>query len=383
MSSDVATQSPPVYLTALTTMRGVAALWVVFFHMDVILFYRDFGHLMPLGDSGLVAKGYLWVDFFFLLSGFIIYHIYGGQFSRNVTGRTLVNFIWGRFSRIYPLHLFTLAVLIGFSSLLPLFLPSVVDDSWTLYFDTAALPSNLLLTNAMNQHSYLSWNIVSWSIGAEWWAYMGGMLLLVLLGRRSLVVTSGVMGLAAIFLVGLVYSRAEPTLDITFDRGFFRCLFDFTIGVGLYQFYRRSVAFAWLKKDTVFLGLFLAVVAHFHGNWHDLWIIPLFSMMILALAYNRDLVARCLAWTPLHYLGKISYSVYLMHGVWFMVFWFLLPLWASAPFSPLDRLHFGSAFLGLTLMSAALTYPLIEVRSRRYLRQKFTFPRSSLAKEKI
>lgn len=379
MSREVMT---PPYLTSLTTMRGVAALWVVFFHMDVILFYRDFGHFLPLGDSGLVAKGYLWVDFFFLLSGFIITHIYGAQFSRPLRRGTIMSFIWGRFCRIYPLHLFTLILLVIFSLLLPAFLPTVIDDSWALYFDEAALTSNLLLTNAMNQHSYLSWNIVSWSIGAEWWVYMVGTVLLVLLGRRSLVVAGIVMALAGLLLIGLVHSRPEATLDITFDQGFFRCLFDFTMGVGLYQLYKRSVGARWLNQDVVMLFLMSAVGLHFHFKVNDLWIVPVFSLMILTLAYNRSFVARCLAWEPLHYLGKISYSIYLMHGVWFMVFWFLLPLQESRMLSGLERLLYGGSFLGLTILSASLTYPAIEVRSRNYLRQKLNISRLLLVKEK-
>ena len=54
------------YLSALTALRGIAALWVVVFHMDVIIFYRELGTLMPHTWSGLITKGYLWVDFFFL-----------------------------------------------------------------------------------------------------------------------------------------------------------------------------------------------------------------------------------------------------------------------------------------------------------------------------
>lgn len=69
------------YLPSLTALRGIAALWVVLFHMDVIVYYRDLGPLLPHEWSGLITQGYLWVDFFFILSGFIICHIYGSQFS--------------------------------------------------------------------------------------------------------------------------------------------------------------------------------------------------------------------------------------------------------------------------------------------------------------
>ena len=56
------------YIGSLTAMRGVAAVWVMLFHIDVSLFYRDMGALIPRNATGILSKGYLWVDFFFILS---------------------------------------------------------------------------------------------------------------------------------------------------------------------------------------------------------------------------------------------------------------------------------------------------------------------------
>ena len=69
------------YLPILNALRGIAAIWVVLFHMDVILFYREVGTLLPKEWSGLLTQGYLWVDFFFILSGFIITHVYREHFN--------------------------------------------------------------------------------------------------------------------------------------------------------------------------------------------------------------------------------------------------------------------------------------------------------------
>ncbi|PCJ38662.1 MAG: hypothetical protein COA81_12505 [Alphaproteobacteria bacterium] len=375
--NDIYMRDNPQYFSSLTAMRGIAALWVVFFHMDVIIFYRDLGSLIPHDQSGIITRGYLWVDFFFILSGFIITHVYGGLFAGQYNHRTIFHFIWARFSRIYPLHIFTLALLVLFSGIVPLLLPEVMDSSWYSYFDWAALPSNIMLTNAMNQHVYLSWNIVSWSIGAEWWTYVAGISLLTLLARKSVFASLLTIIIAASLLILMVYWYPGKSLDITFDYGFFRCLFEFAIGVGLYQLFQRGYAARWLKRDEIFLLIFLAIVAVFHWGLNDLWVIPLFGLMVLALGHNKSTVGRILNMPILSYLGKISYSVYLMHGVWFMVFWFLLP-WVTSQsgimaLSGLNKIVYCSLFLALTIISAGFTYRYIEVKHRRYLRQKLQF----------
>ncbi len=69
-------------IPSLTSLRGIAAIWVVLFHIDVCIFYRGLGSILPKEGSGLIAQGYLWVDFFFILSGFIITHVYSHNFDR-------------------------------------------------------------------------------------------------------------------------------------------------------------------------------------------------------------------------------------------------------------------------------------------------------------
>ena len=110
---------------SLTALRGVAALLVVVYHFS--------GSFLPALDltyhSGIISKFYLWVDFFFLLSGFILVHVYGDRFSAAKTWPTVREFIFARLARIYPLHL---AVPMGFLALelvkLVLFHAGLVED---------------------------------------------------------------------------------------------------------------------------------------------------------------------------------------------------------------------------------------------------------------
>jgi len=94
----------------------------------------------------------------------------------------------------------------------------------------------------------------------------------------------------------------------------------------------------------------------------------LFGLLILAAAYNQGCVRAMLSGAVLQFLGKISYSIYLMHGVWFMAFWFLLPVlsqqWQIIELSTLGIMTYSVLFLSLTIGSATLTYHYVEQPGR-------------------
>lgn len=363
------------YINSLTPLRGIAALWVVLFHLDVCIFYRDFGSLLPREATGLLSKGYLWVDFFFLLSGFVLAHVYGDELSTGSKSSSIPRYLWARFARLYPLHIFTLALLMLSVVVVPYFLPGVIDESWKGYFAWSALTSNVLFTHAMNQHVYLSWNIVSWSIGAEWWTYVAAIIFLLALHQRRLQSVVPVMLFSFVGLIILVLLQSEKNLDITFNYGFFRCLFEFVIGVGLYEIYRQRYAETLLAHDRVFLLLLILIAAILHWRIADLSIIPVFALLILAASYNRRQTHRILNLPVFTYLGKISYSIYLMHGIWFMLFWFAFPAIKTQlgmqQMPQAFKLAYVLLFLSLTIGSAHLSYRYVELAGRRLLHKFF------------
>jgi peptidoglycan/LPS O-acetylase OafA/YrhL len=360
------------YINSLTPMRGIAAIWVMFFHMDVIIFYREFGTLIPHETSGILAKGYLWVDFFFLLSGFIISHVYGETLTNHFgKWKTIKTYLWARFSRIYPLHLFTLLLLIPFVIVFPIISPAVVDGSWKTFMAWSALPSNLLLLNAMNQHTYLSWNLVAWSIGAEWWTYLAACFIIPFVFKKSRFQNVILAVIAVTILSIMVYWKGN--LDITFDYGWIRCVTEFSLGAVLYQMYQKGLGENTLSKSVSFFLALIFIVLIFHFSWNDLFIIPVFCLLLLATAYNNGAIKTILETRIFKYLGDISYSIYMMHGVWFMVFWYCLPYLRSD--YGIDKLTLGmkvifvTLFLNLTLLSAHFTYQFVEIKSRKLLKK--------------
>ncbi len=133
------------YLSNLTPLRGIAALLTVIFHVD-LMFGMGGDMLLKFEDSMLINRLYLMVDFFFVLSGFIMLHVYGPGFSDAVTISAFKRFTVARFARVYPLHFVMLAycvVLFGASATLGI--PAVpvleIENNWFSIF------TNLLLLN--------------------------------------------------------------------------------------------------------------------------------------------------------------------------------------------------------------------------------------------
>ncbi len=104
--------STTAYLPNLTPLRGIAALLTVIFHVDLYIGMGG-GGLLRTNDSLFITKLYLMVDFFFVLSGFVMCHVYGKWFSHSVDSFSFKKFTIARFARVYPLHFFTLLYLVA------------------------------------------------------------------------------------------------------------------------------------------------------------------------------------------------------------------------------------------------------------------------------
>lgn len=119
------------YLTNLTPLRGLAALCVALFHFTGAIDNINLPHF-----TWIIRKGYLMVDLFFIMSGFIIMHTYGESFRGEIKKTALTRFVVARFARIYPLHLFMLLFLVAYTG---------IRHQWSEVCDPGALPMHLLL----------------------------------------------------------------------------------------------------------------------------------------------------------------------------------------------------------------------------------------------
>jgi peptidoglycan/LPS O-acetylase OafA/YrhL len=162
---------------ALTGTRAVAATWVILFHLTHV-------------DPSLVARdslfrraasvGYLGVDFFFILSGFIIAHQYMAIMEKP-SRKTVLRYLLLRLARIYPVHLATMLAFAAAAVFAAAAGMRISADPARFSIGGAGL--NILLIHAWGISDRLTWNIPSWSVSCEWFGYLG-FPLLARLGRR-------------------------------------------------------------------------------------------------------------------------------------------------------------------------------------------------------
>lgn len=345
----------PDDIRPLTGLRIAAALWVLVYH------FRD--HLgLDVDRLGLVAKGYLGVDLFFILSGFILSHVYLRRFAE---GRFHYgSFLWARLSRIYPVHLVTLAATI----LIWLVAMRMGASFSPVAFDPGVLPQHLLLIHAWGTTPTVQWNFPSWSISAEWFAYLTFPVAaaLVLSFRRMPAV--GVGAAMALFAVMALSSErlGLPLPEIT-RLGVIRVVPAFLTGAALYGLGRRIA----LPRKAAMAGLLIAtawIVVASSLRAPDLAIWPAFALLILSLAEGSKTGLRGgLGAAPLVYLGEVSYAVYMTHLPVDIAYFHALDRFAPGVAGPAAWLAWAGVF-AVTLLASIAVYHLVERPARAWMR---------------
>jgi peptidoglycan/LPS O-acetylase OafA/YrhL len=157
-----------------------------------------------------------------------------------------------------------------------------------------------------------------------------------------------------------------------------RCLPEFLIGILIYSIYEQAL-FARLLASDLALGLALAAVcALVYTAASDLGIVSLFPGLILAAVRNEGCLRRLLNAAPLRWLGDISYSLYLVH--WFVLFALVgtvrrLPGLSLRQLPPTGSLLAALSLIVVSVALAAVTYRVIEVRGRQWLRRRLVVGR--------
>ncbi len=339
----------------LDAFRGLAALMVALFH-----FKLD----NPITDSVLVNQAWLFVDFFFVLSGFVLAHTY--FYERRVDLRA---FTRARLARLYPLYLYALLVMVAFETL-----KYVLDHmGFSLFnnppFSENDLPGFLYSVSLLNSFGFdyeLTWNTPGWSISAEFWSNMLVAALLALpflRGRFHVVAVAAALGsMIALLVLG-------KGLDLTYDAGWLRCLYGFALGMLAYSLHRRVTV--WPRLMGAFeIPLLLACLAVIMFHQHLWFLLPPLAFMaaIYVFAGEHGLLSRLLKKAPFQTLGHISYSIYLNHVIVAIITekaarlaFPAMPLWAS--------LAATFVYVTAVVVYAMITYRWIEEPARKALRR--------------
>lgn len=331
---------------SLTAIRGVAALWVVSAHLAV--FYR-FPHLGPI--SKRMYLGFTGVDIFFVLSGFILMRVY-----QNLRFSGLADFALRRVLRIYPMHLCVLAVMA------PLVYFSIVWRNEISLWHTLPIVALLIQPYIGLTHGF--WNPPSWSAAVELSCYMLFYPALVLLRRLPLALLAPLVLLAA-FL--------DWHIQSIYDNAWFdwRCIVrgwsDFALGMVLGGVAIRLI----LPQRMAMLG---EIVATALLGWaciqYDIQLVVLSGAgLIWMLSYEAGLISRLLGMRVPFFLGKISFSIYLIHFPFLEAYGVI---WWTSWDPPLSLLFVVREIVFITALigMASVTHYLIERPAQRLWRNR-------------
>ncbi len=299
----------PSHIKPLTGLRFLAASWVVLYHY--------WPKLTSPWIVPLVQKGYLGVELFFVLSGFILCHVYLDAFGERRF--SYGGFLWARLARIYPLHLATL-IGVGAMALAAGAAGLPVDKSVLAW---GSLPANLSLTQAWGLAPEAGWNHPSWSISAEWFAYLNFPLFAGMawaMRRRPLTAVAAALAL----LVGLygVFPRVAgfPLDEATIAWGALRIVPCFSYGAAVYLAFRANMIArsALAVSGAIISGAAVAVAAG--GFAPDVITVALFGPLILCLASLTSTGSKWGSNPVFVYLGEISFAMYMICIPWSLLF---------------------------------------------------------------
>jgi len=284
----------------------MAALYVVVYH-----FVGSKPDAHAFWSPNLFTHGYIAVDFFFVMSGFVLALTYGDAFAGDVTFGAFRSFLRRRLARIYPLYAFL----------------CVVNLIFNLTYARQSIPPLYPLVVVANFGMMQSWFGVTnfetpmWSISTEWAAYLCfPVLLRCAFGKRSLAVPTFALCIATLIALALLPAWSDPNglrdgkpLDLLHEPSAMlaRCFAEFVLGILAVRVARGPLALR-LEPGTASVAIAAAIVAFLAIRTSDVALVVLFTMLVIVLARDRGPVARVLSLPIAHTLGVWSYAIYLV-----------------------------------------------------------------------
>lgn len=323
----------------LDSWRGICALLVAVYHLQAM------SHIFFVP---LIRHSFLFVDFFFVLSGFVITHAYA---ERLRTGSELGVFVIRRFGRIWPLQAALLIAFVGVETLNLILAATIGLKSANPPFDPAGIrplsgiPIHLFLLQAIHVTDRLTWNFPSWSISAEFATYLVFGAICLFFPRRKtwlLILAGG----ASASIIAIFSTRG---IDVTFDLGCLRSLYGFAVGHLAYRLYqsgwRITGRYSAAAEIFVLLSVFFFVSIAGYGQLSMLAPVC-FGAAVFVFSLEPGPVSKMLKTRAFELIGKWSFSIYMVHA---------LILWVA--FAVIQRVAGVSIFVEFT--DAGGTRPVI------------------------
>ncbi len=356
-ATNSADRRPP--LPALTGVRAFAAYGPILWHAQH--FTDDF---LPVA-----RHGYLGVDLFFMLSGFVLAYVHGDE-MRQPRWPLYGRFLALRLGRIWPAYLVVL-LLVGASL--------AWREQWW---------SNLLTPEqgrfVIHIFMLQNWGLVdpnefnwpAWSVSAEWLVYLLFPVFVICLYRASRSIALLAIPILVV-VMGLAFlADGQSGLNAVGWIGLVRAALEFAIGFLLWRLFSDPVVQRWnwnLIGAACLIALAVLLAVTGPRSLTDLLFVALFAPLLLSLAFARGLLAKICAWRPLVFLGEASYCIYLVH---FPILWKVaailsahadgLPDWLAR------AIGIAATALGATIAGVAL-HLVVERPCRRYVRHRLGY----------
>jgi peptidoglycan/LPS O-acetylase OafA/YrhL len=341
------------------TTPNLDALRIIAACAVVVLHYSDYLKDEPAGHW-LVDHSWhfnLFVDLFFVVSGFVIASQYLGKVRDFLSVR---RFVWRRLARIYPLHLATLAFYVVIA--LALYFDVARTDNPARY-PLSDLPVQLLLLHAFDG-ARLTFNFPSWSLSAEMFCYLLFPLVAVAATKNRAIVLA-LVALPALGNSLYAYLTGNGSwADWINQGGAFRALPAFNLGIACYLF--RDYIARWPVVPgalVTMLGAFVLL-----GSWLPEMLNLLVIYVIAAAAIQCDCAGRGTVLTKLRFdrWSSLTYSCYMLH---IPIATVVLTFGARylAPHLPGGRMALVPVAIVLLAVASQLSLRWFETPMRRYL----------------
>lgn len=301
-------------IRSLTGLRGVAAIFVVAYHLLSGMISNPANENMAVV---FLRHGYLAVDLFFVLSGYVMALTYANLFASGFRTQAFADFLGRRIGRVYPAYIAATAIVATYD---------FGTTPWRGVESEVALVTNALMVQSWG----FSNSIVGpgWSVSTEFAAYFFFPILVgaVLQGKRKWVWASAALATATLLLVA---TRSSATLHQGAELGardgplhvygtgtaflVLRCLGGFTLGMVGFRLAQhpevKRQAGRMFAGDVAMASVIMLMLV---PN-SDVALVLLFMPLIITLAEQQSLSAAFLSSPVMHWLGLISYSLYLVH----------------------------------------------------------------------
>ena len=329
-------------IVPLTSIRGVAALWVVAFHFSLNTERIGLSPL-PAFVRSFAESGGFGVDIFFLLSGYILTANYGLRLD---PGR----FFLHRVARIFPLHIAVLSAMVAGVAAMALLGARSGDDA---FFSWAALPYHFTLTFVWFGLP-LAWNSPAWSLSAEWVAYFTFPALQAALRLvSSLTLTIALLTAQCAWLSAFSADTGAGAIG--------RAVIGFAAGASLFVTTKDRALPSWVGMTAA------AIIVLFTGGGFPQFAVFPAATLLVALTSPGSL-HRVMSLRPLKWTGDVSYSIYLIHAPLLIV---MLMVARQVPRSPMSLLILGVSYLVVLGITSHLAWRLVERPCRDLIRIKF------------